>query len=807
MTRVFRFFFIAAALFVLLLLAIGLYFRFFFDPNDIRDRLGEAVEKQTGRALTIEGDLDLHYFPWVGVSIGRTRLGEDPAFGSGDFVSFESASARVKVLPLLSKQIEVGKLTLDGLNVNLIRNAQGEDNWATLASTEGTAADAAATADAGGTSFSTERIGGLDLTNATIVFDDRQAGTTMTLSDLGANTGPISRSDSEVALAAGFDLAVSEPDLNVRVDLSGNGRNDDGTIRMANPQLRVSGNKQVLSEGVTVDQFLLQVTAPALAASAAAVNMPSPTVTLTAGGGSFETLEATVKADSLSFDVEADMLTLPKPDVVLAVSGDIVPAPVDLTMSAESLGVSPGGETLSLASYVLEALGVRAGGSLNAKNWSGTLEASGPLDVDTFSARDLLQRLNIPFETADSKALSRMALKGNVDLRGDAAMINDLTLTMDDSTITGRAGLSNMATSALDFDIAIDQLNADGYLAPTAAPAEGEAGSAADAIVLPAETLRELAAKGALKIGAMTFSGIESTDVEVGLNARNGNVRVFPSKATLYGGTYSGDIRIDATGAEPRLSLNENVAGIDFNAFAATVMPDVPVHGTLTGNVLMSATGETTGAMKSSLNGTTQFEFANGYVDGIDLWNVVQGIVAVANKAVPSVSPRPWRTDFERLRGQARVVDGVVQVEEMVASVPHLDVTGGGQVNLNDDSLAMRVQAEIVEEEGKELLARERSLVGFEVPVVIGGTIDNIKPDTAKSVTAVVGQLAKRALAGKLGLGGDSETGTSQQDVDAALDAKKEEVKDKIDDKAKDLLRGLFGRDEKDEEQAEEETP
>ncbi|MEM6640745.1 MAG: AsmA family protein, partial [Pseudomonadota bacterium] len=707
-------------------------------------------------------------------------------------VSFESADARVKFMPLLGKRVEVGKLSLNGLKVNLIRNEQGVDNWSTLAG-DGEAAPAPETPAAdGGAAFETGKIGGIEVSDATISFEDREAGMTATLANLGASTGPIGSLNDAVSIKAGFDLAISEPAVAVRIDLTGDGRNDNGTLRLVDPELRVSGGRQELSPDLSIDEFLLEITAPALAASAEKVDMPSPSITLSAKGGSLDALTLDVGAESLSFDVTGDKLVLPAPSVKLDVSGDVVPAPVDLSVSADSLTVSPTAETLSLSNYTVDAMGVNAAGSLQAVKWSSSLRASGPIKVAPFSARDVMSRLDIPLETTDPKAMSKVALDGQIDVRGDAASLNDLVVTLDETRMTGRAGLSSIEKGALDFDLKIDAIVADGYLAP-AAEGQADTGSAADAIVLPAETIRGVNAKGKLAIGALTFSGIESTDIEIGVNAGGGNVRVFPSRAKLYGGTYSGDIRIDASGSRPKLSLNETVNGIDFNKFAAAVMPGAPVHGTLTGNVLMSATGETTAALKSTLNGTTEFDFANGYVDGIDLWNVVQGIVAVANKSVPSVSERPWRTPFEQLKGKARVVDGVVSVETMAASVPHLDVTGGGSVNLNTSALDLSVNAEIVEEEGEELLPRERSLIGFRVPVVIGGTIEAPKPDTAKSAVAVVAQLAKRKLAGQLGLT-DGEGGSSRQDIDNAVDQKKEELKDEIDNKVKDALGGLFGR-------------
>ena len=141
------------------------------------------------------------------------------------------------------------------------------------------------------------------------------------------------------------------------------------------------------------------------------------------------------------------------------------------------------------------------------------------------------------------------------------------------------------------------------------------------------------------------------------------------------------------------------------------------------------------------------------------------------------------------------MVNGAMAIESMIAAVPHLDVTGSGMVDLKDSSVDVKVQAQIVDEEGEELLPRERKLVGFRVPVFVGGTIEAPSIDTGKSVAPVIAQLAKRALADKLGLGGGD--GKSQQDVEQAVEEKKEELKDEVEDKAKDLLKDLFGRKKK----------
>ena len=93
------------ALFFVAAIAISL----FFDPNDYRDRIAEEVRRETGRELAIEGDLELSVFPWFGIDVGRTTLGNAPGFGDDPFLSFDKARLSVELMPLVRGQgLKVG---------------------------------------------------------------------------------------------------------------------------------------------------------------------------------------------------------------------------------------------------------------------------------------------------------------------------------------------------------------------------------------------------------------------------------------------------------------------------------------------------------------------------------------------------------------------------------------------------------------------------------------------------------------------------------------------------------------------------
>ncbi|MGW8311356.1 MAG: AsmA family protein, partial [Thiogranum sp.] len=102
------------------------------DPNDYKDDIAAAVEAKTGRTLAIEGDIRLSVFPWLAVEIGPTRLSNAPGFSNRPFAAVKQVSVRIKLLPLLHKQVEMGTVVLDGLQLSLETRADGKTNWADL---------------------------------------------------------------------------------------------------------------------------------------------------------------------------------------------------------------------------------------------------------------------------------------------------------------------------------------------------------------------------------------------------------------------------------------------------------------------------------------------------------------------------------------------------------------------------------------------------------------------------------------------------------------------------------------------------
>jgi AsmA protein len=114
---------------VFVVLAAALVLPLVFDPDDYRAEILGAVRKHSGRELVIESDMQLHVLPKLAVSTGRIRLNNRSGFGLTPFATADKAYFQIKFLPLLSGRLEIKKIVLNGLKINLKRRKDGQTNW------------------------------------------------------------------------------------------------------------------------------------------------------------------------------------------------------------------------------------------------------------------------------------------------------------------------------------------------------------------------------------------------------------------------------------------------------------------------------------------------------------------------------------------------------------------------------------------------------------------------------------------------------------------------------------------------------
>ncbi len=120
-------------LIVLLLIAVAVIAAT-FNPNDYKPLIVKLVKDKKQRTLNIEGDIKLAFWPKIGADLGKVSLSEHN--GDKEFASIQSAKVFLAVIPLLSKQLVVDTVRIDGVHANITRFKDGTTNFDDLLSKE-----------------------------------------------------------------------------------------------------------------------------------------------------------------------------------------------------------------------------------------------------------------------------------------------------------------------------------------------------------------------------------------------------------------------------------------------------------------------------------------------------------------------------------------------------------------------------------------------------------------------------------------------------------------------------------------------
>lgn len=124
---------ILIGLLVLVVLLVGtvLSLPFLVDLNKYQDQYKPIVEEALNRKVQLQ-DIRLTIWPRIGATVAGFAVMDDPSFGSGPFASLSSLDVGVKLMPLLSGQVEVEEVTLRNPVITVIKNKNGVLNASTI---------------------------------------------------------------------------------------------------------------------------------------------------------------------------------------------------------------------------------------------------------------------------------------------------------------------------------------------------------------------------------------------------------------------------------------------------------------------------------------------------------------------------------------------------------------------------------------------------------------------------------------------------------------------------------------------------
>ena len=460
-------------------------------------------------------------------------------------------------------------------------------------------------------------------------------------------------------------------------------------------------------------------------------------------------LESVVTFVSASGLVQLDDLS------VEGVIEGLASIPTKLELSTDRIEVLTNESRVSMQTVDLSVLDMHIVANVEPFSYENSITPKATIAIDAFSPRTLMQLFDVaPPETADPSALSRVIVDATAEMTTTAIKLSKMSIKLDDTTFKGALSIPSSDTGAYQFELVGDSIDLARYMEPTR-DSDSAAETEAVPVEIPVDLIKPLNARGKLKLARASLGNIVFENIDVGLNSSNGKMRIFPISSEFFGGTYSGDVRIDVAGAVPVLSLNEKIADVNLARLAKAMFEQENITGTIKGSFVLSGKGADLAAIQRDLAGDMSMELADGSYIGTDIWYEIRRARALLKGTEPPAAALPAKTDFSTVRMTGVVNNGVMQSNDLFAELPFMQLTGGGKVDIPEATLDYALSARIFDrpELQRNATAEELDeLTEAVIPLKITGPLasPSVKPDIEKLLRKKVEEELKDKLKDKL---------------------------------------------------------
>ncbi|MFC1776885.1 AsmA family protein [Pseudomonadota bacterium] len=206
MTKLLKWILAGVGVVVVLVVIAGVVLPMVIDPNNYKEEISTAVFEKTGRELTIGGEIKWTVFPSIGLELSDVSLGNRSDFGDEPMLDIGDVGVSVKLMPLFSRKLEVGEVSLSDVSIKLQRKADGQTNWGDFSGPP----SKTATTSPGSMDFGSFVVSGVEINNANVTLEDVDQTTELKAFGLRASNIELGR---PFDLKGGFSMNLPEQQL------------------------------------------------------------------------------------------------------------------------------------------------------------------------------------------------------------------------------------------------------------------------------------------------------------------------------------------------------------------------------------------------------------------------------------------------------------------------------------------------------------------------------------------------------------------------------------------------------------------
>jgi len=699
------------AAFLLVLIGAAAAAFFLIDVNQFRPIIQSQMETALNRKVTL-GGMGLSLSP-LAIRADQVTISDDPAFSSKPFLTANQIAVRVELMPLLKKEVNVNSVLIEEPTVELIKNAKGKWNFATLGQSSSS------------TNSQPFSLSQLDLNNGRIG-----------LTNLQHRKPRVQYDNIDIALR---DFAPAKPfTLNLTVHLP---ENLDATAALNALYTKDTGK-------LDITQFTAKLGGMNLTGKGYLLTKPDPPALdfqLSTGNASITELAQVAAAFGQAFSKDMKVagnlnanLRLAGPSNAPRISGDIALAKVEVSrsgwkqpvrISEAKVQFTP--STLRSNTFAVESGNTRLNASLAVDDYAGNPKLNATIgtrqanlaellhvaeaygvtavsDIDAEGVITLDVKLAGPpanLTYAGSGSLENATLKlpsltkplqirsTNLKFDGGSAILDNLHASLANTTLDGSMKLRNFTTPDIEFNAQVNQLNVTELQQLTAPAAKAESKSSGPS------PIQKMKATGSLAVGKILYNALTLNNVRSQASLAGGILKLDPITADLFGGQQKGAISVDMRGENSAYGIQTKLEKVQANELvSATTNLKNLLYGMMAAEANLNVAPQPGADIARSLNGTLNFNLNNGKLTGVSILNEMAKI----GKFLGYSPKSELVTNILALAGTIKIANGTASTDNLTLAYDGGSLAAQGDIGLADNSLKMKLISTLARQVGDQ---------------------------------------------------------------------------------------------------------
>ncbi len=784
--------------------------------NRNRDYLVKRAEQALGRKVSV-GKVGISLWNGIGVRLNDFSLSDDASFSSGHFIRAQDLQVNLKIIPLLSKEVEIKRLILNKPIIGVRRSKNGTFNFASLGGTGKEKAPAGKTREP-----PKEKVTALpllvslvDISDGDVHYVDRKEGIDLRIKKIDFRVKDLNF-DKPFSVYLAAALFSEKQNFEVQTLLGPVGPQtemdqipvegsinvdpiDFGRLTSAAPIIKALLPKDLKLTGpLRIKETRLKGTLKKLALAGTVEG----TDTSIQFGKNFRKDSGIMLIVSFAGEMTNNNLSFQQAKVTLQglelVGKGKVKLGIEpfLNLSVDSNQFSlKGWEKIipPIRSYQLSG-NAKVQTKVNGRWTKGTTpRINGTMTLSGVNA-------NPPQSPQPLKDLS-----ANVNFTGNGANFKETTLTLGRSRIRLEAEIKRFSPLRVSYKFFTPEIW------PTDFQVNGPAERKADVIKNLSSTGQlnvkngNLNYQGKLTSGQGTFYNIAYKKLGAGLVLENKVATIRDFRVNALKGSLEAQGTYSYRNPVPSFSLASKIRGLDLKELYRALDPKAPqvIQGNLNANLKVAGSGKAWKEIEPRLRGEGNAEVIDGALlnfnlaEGIILEITgIPGLTSLITPQVPEQYPEIFQskdTKFKELKALFSLGDSRMNVKDLTITAADFTILGKGRVLFNRKTdfrslilFSQQLSADLARaaREMKYIYNQQNRL---EIPFVLNGTLPNVRPKPDSNFLA---KLVQRGAAGK----GAEEISKQIFGSKEPSSPQESKERDAVQDLIRKGLQGIFGR-------------